>query len=242
MLGLPTEYAVNKQLQLSTFMTAELKPKEKKRFKEAVTSIKLEYQIAGEAVPSLINDEYDCQVVLFIDIKLNSIKEATFVSEIVQRLVKSLCVVRCSDVRGIQVYSMAHKRLNQQDRAEIVIEDMYITSSMSSQHLDEAESLLVDYVSFKNLINKSNKMTMYMELMTKAYIISYFSVWSGSKGLLASKAWYNVEDVLRIFKKYMRIVQLFKDKKAAKTVSEQAKLNSELKSIYTCLDQYINKQ
>jgi hypothetical protein len=242
MLSLPVEYAVDKQFQISTFMTAELTPKEKKRFKDSVLSIKLEYQIAGEAVPSLINDQYDCQAILFFDIKLNSLKYAAFVSEIVQKLVKPLCVVRCSASGDMQVYSMAHKRLNQQDRTQIVIEDMFLTSSVSSQFSDEAETLLADYVDFDKLINKSNKMSMYMEMMTKAYIISYSSLWSRSKALLVSKAWYNVEDVLSIFNQYKRIVQLQNDKKAAKTVSEQAKINSELKAIFSILNQYTDKQ
>ena len=80
MLGIPDMYKVNKKFDVKTFITADLKPNEKKRLKETVLDIILEYQMAGEAVPSLISEEYDCQAILFFGIKLCSIKDASFIS------------------------------------------------------------------------------------------------------------------------------------------------------------------
>lgn len=239
MLGLPGQYAVNRNIQISTFMTADLTPKEKKRFKDTVESIKLEFQIAGESVPSLIDDHYDCQAILFFGIKLKSLKDASFVCEIIQKLVKPLCVVRCFDLKGMQTYSFAHKRLNHQDRSQVVIDDSILTTISSLQLTDETVSLMNDYAAFERLRNKANKMTMYIELMTKAYIISHSLAWTRSKDLLASKAWYNVSDTLLIFDYYKYILQLHKNKKAAKTISEQAKSNTELKNIFNQLSQFV---
>ncbi|WDH95756.1 DUF4391 domain-containing protein [Paenibacillus urinalis] len=241
MLGLPSEYAIDKSIQVSTFMTSDLLPKEKKRFKESVESIKLAYQIAGESIPSLINDQYDCQALLFFEVQLNKLKDASFICDIIQKLVKPLCVIRCYDVKGMQTYSIAHKRLNLQDRSQVVIEDSYLTAISSSQLTDDMVTLMNDYAAFEKIRNKANKMTLYIELMTKAYIISHLLVWSRSKEMLASKAWYNVSDAHLIFDCYKRIIQLQKDKKAATTISDQSKYNSELKNIFNQLSKFITQ-
>jgi hypothetical protein len=241
MLGLPSHYAVGKNIQISTFTKADLSPKEKNRFKESVVSIKLEYQITGESLPSLLNDQYDCQVILYFEVKLNSLKEAAFVCDIIQKLVKPLCVVRCVDLINMQIYCIAHKRLNLHDRSQIVIEDLFLTASIPTQFLDDSIVLISEYAFFDKLRNKANKLNTYLEMMVKIYIITFSSLWSGSKAILASKAWYNVEDVLNIFTYYKKVVQLHKDKKAAKTVSEQARVNSELKLVYNQLNHFISK-
>lgn len=239
MLGLPSEYVIDKSIQVSTFMTSDLMPKEKKRFKENVESIKLAYQIAGESIPSLINDQYDCQAILFFDVQLKTLKDASFICDIMQKLVKPLCVIRCYDLKGMQTFSFAHKRLNLQDRTQVVIEDSILSAISSSQLTDDTVTLMNDFAAFEKIRNKANKMTFYIELMTKAYIISHILAWSGSKDLLVSKAWYNVSDVLLIFEYYKRVLQLQKDKKAAKTISEQAKYNTELKATFNHLSQFV---
>jgi hypothetical protein len=239
MLGLPSEYAIDRDIQVSTFMTSDLLPKEKKRFKDCVESIKLAYQIAGESIPSLINDQYDCQAILFFDVQLKTLKDASFVCETMQKLVKPLCVVRCFDIKGMETYSFSHKRLNLQDRSQVVIEDSFLTGISSSHLMDEVVSHMNEYAAFDKLKNKGNKLTMYMELMTKLYIITHSIAWSGSEKLLVSNAWYNISDVLNLFKYYKRVLQLQKDKKAAKTISEQAKLNAELKNTFNQLSQFI---
>lgn len=239
MLGLPSEYAIDKSIQVSTFMSSDLLPKEKKRLKESVESIKLAYQTAGESIPSLINDQYDCQAILFFDVQLKTLKDAPFVCDSMQKLVKPLCVIRCYDVKGMQTYSFAHKRLNLQDRTQVVIEDSILSAISSSQLTDDTVTLMNDFAAFEKIRNKANKMTFYIELMTKSYIISHSSAWSRGKEILASKAWYNISDALFIFDYYKRIIQLQKDKKASKTISEQAKYNAELKNIYNQLSQYV---
>src|SRR5690606_21566613 len=115
----------------------------------------------------------DCQAILFISVQLKALKDASFVCEIIQKLVKPLCVVKCFDVRGMQTYSFAHKRLNLQDRSQIVVEDSILTSISSSQLTDDTTMLMNEYAAFQKLINKQNKMTMYLEWMTKTFIISH---------------------------------------------------------------------
>lgn len=71
MLGLPIQYLIGEQIDIKTFIKSDLKPNEKKRLKETVMDVSLEYQLAGEEIPSLINDDYDCQAILFFAIKLS---------------------------------------------------------------------------------------------------------------------------------------------------------------------------
>jgi hypothetical protein len=232
MLGIPEEYKVDKQIDIKTFLTSDLKPNEKKRLRDVVLEINLESQVAGESIPSLINNHYDCQVIMYVGVRLKSLKAASFVGDTIQRLVKSLCVVRCIDPRGMEVYVFAHKRLNLQDRTEVVIEDHFITVPASIQFSDEVSAAIQEFAFFKRLKNKENKLSMYLELMTKSYIASNLSLWTGGVDLLSSKAWYNVEDVLKILKVYMRLTQVKKEQKYAKTVAEQANYNFQLKKLY----------
>ena len=45
----------------------EFKPDVKKKIKESVKGVTLSYQIMGEDIPSLVNDEYNFQVIQFYD-------------------------------------------------------------------------------------------------------------------------------------------------------------------------------
>ena len=59
-------------------------------------------------------------------VKLENIKKAKYISEIYQRLIKSPCVLRIYD-NNKEIYSFALKRLNQNDKNEIVISDEFLT-------------------------------------------------------------------------------------------------------------------
>jgi hypothetical protein len=239
MLGIPDMYKVNKKFDVKTFITADLKPNEKKRLKETVLDIILEYQMAGEAVPSLISEEYDCQAILFFGIKLCSIKDASFVSSIIQKLGKPLYVIRLYDHSGMECYSFAHKRLNIQDKTLVVIEDL-VLSLPTSQHFDDDINLLVkEFTAYEKIRNKADKLSMYLEMMVKVYIISNMLLWSETKALLQSTIWYNSNDVLKAFKLLRKIELLKKEQKSAMKISEKAKINTELKEIYENLEKMI---
>ena len=210
MLGLPIQYLIGEQIDIKTFMTSDLKPNEKKRLKETVMDVSLEYQLAGEEIPSLINDDYDCQAILFFAIKLNSIKHASFVGEIIQKLGKPLYVIKMYDHTGVEAYHFAHKRLSIQDRLQVVVQDMVITSPSSQEFEDEINVLTEEFTAFDKIKNRTNKLFFYLEMMAKSYIISNTFLWSGSKSLLDNKVWYNADDVIRLFEKLKRVEQLKK--------------------------------
>lgn len=52
MFDLPDTYRVDVKVALKDFIPKDLKPNDKKRIKDAVKSVRLDYQIAGEEIPS----------------------------------------------------------------------------------------------------------------------------------------------------------------------------------------------
>jgi hypothetical protein len=232
MLAIPSRYEIDKAFSVNTFISADLSKKEKKRFKETVVDIKLSYQIIGEDIPSFVNDEYNCQAILFFDVCLTELKNAVFAGNIIQRLVKPLCVIRFYDHSDKQMFCFCHKRLNMNDDTQIVVEDMVYSCPISSQYKDRANVLVRRYAEFDKILNRGNKLDFYLEMMVKTYIISNFSIWSRMDTVLASKVWYNRDDMLKLYSGLKRAVQLKGEQKAAKTVAEAARINFELKELY----------
>ena len=69
MLSLPQKYRKDASVAKVTFVRgAQLQGAEKKRFETAVEEIRLMYQIEGFDIPNLVNDEYNCQVIMFLRI------------------------------------------------------------------------------------------------------------------------------------------------------------------------------
>lgn len=212
MLSIPGKYEINKEFALKTFISADLTPKEKKRFREVVEAVQLSYQIAGEDIPSLVNEEYDCQVILFFSVQLTVLKNAIFIGNIIQRLVKPLCLIRFYDYTNHEIYCFCHKRLNLQDRTQIVIEDTVYSAPASMQFRDEINTLIHEYIEFDRIQNRGNKLDFYLEMMIKTYITSNLNLWSGVRQLLVSRVWYNRPDMLKLYSQLKRVAQLKKNK------------------------------
>lgn len=92
MFDLPDTYRVDVKVALKDFIPNDLKPNDKKRIKDAVKSVRLDYQIVGEEIPSVNNEEYHCQVIQFYDIEVANIKDANFLASTYQNLIKPLLV------------------------------------------------------------------------------------------------------------------------------------------------------
>lgn len=221
-------------------MTSSLRSKEKKLFKENVLEIRLLYQIAGEDLPSLLNDEYDCQVILFLNVQLNKLKNASFVGHIFQRLIKPLCVLRFRDNTSSELYCFSHKRLNQQDRTAVVVEDLVLSTPFSLEFKDKKNKLMEKYVIFEGIQNKGNKLDFYLEMMIKTYLISNLSLWSGVRAMLDSRVWYNRFNMLAFYSALKQVAQLKKEQKSARSVAENARINGALKQLYAQCTKYLD--
>ena len=86
MLSLPQKYRKDAPIAKVTFVRgAQLQGAEKKRFETAVDDIRLMYQIEGFDIPNLVNEEYNCQVIMFLRIRVKDLKQAAFAAKIVQK-------------------------------------------------------------------------------------------------------------------------------------------------------------
>ncbi len=238
MFNLPKKYEVNKKFALKTFIPKELKAGEKKRLKEALKEVKLTHQITGEGIPSLIDEAHNCAVIMFFDVQVEKIKDASFVSGILQALVKSPCILRIFDDSSV-VYSFAHKRLNLQDANEIVIADAVITKPFSHSALDDKKNMMEEYLSFEKIVNTNNKLTFYSEIMGKAYIISNPTIFSRTVALLQSKFWYNLNEIWNVLGKLKRLDSLNTEQLKTSIAVEKVKLNTEIKNLIQELESFI---
>lgn len=238
MLNLPKQYEVNKKFPLKTFISKDLKLGEKKRFKETLKEVRLTHQITGEGIPSLIDESHNCSVIMFFDVKLEKIKDASFVSGILQTLIKSPCILRIFDDTS-EVYSFAHKRLNLQAANEIVIDDIIITKPFSVNTLDDKKKMLEEYLSFEKIVNTNNKLTFYAEIMVKSYIISNPAIFSRAVELLQSKFWYNLNKIWAVLSELKRLESLKTEQLKTSVAVEKVKLNTEMKNLIQELESFI---
>ena len=156
MFDLPDTYKVDVKVALKDFIPNDLKPNDKKRIKDAVKSVRLDYQIAGEEIPSVNNEEYRCQVIQFYDIEVVNIKDANFLASTYQNLIKSLCVIHMHDTKD-EVYSMAVKRLSQTDDVQIVVEQTLLTDKYMLGIPDSNRDRLMAYMNYTTVKNKIDK-------------------------------------------------------------------------------------
>lgn len=238
MLSLPEKYKKDSAIPIKPFLNTTLSSAEKKKFKEYVEYINISYQIEGFDIPNLINDDYNCQAISFLSIKLNNLKNAAFVGRIVQKEVKILCVIEFTD--GVnECWCFADKRLNKQDSNEIIVENVYVTDVLPLNFTNETKTLFSIYIDYDLILNRTNKHAYYIEMMTKAFIIFNNGLFSNIDKLLDSKFWYNEDKIRLCFNLLYRLKQLKNSVIKTNLISEKSKLNSEIKTIIQQLEELI---
>ena len=235
MFDLPDMYRVDVNVNLKDFIPKDLKTKDKKRIRDSIQSVKLEYQIAGEEIPSVINEEYRCQVIQFYDMKLENIKEVKYLSTIYQSLIKPFCVIHFYDTKD-EMYSFAIKRLSQTDHMQIIIEQNLLTGKYMLGVPDSGRERLLAYMDYTKLKNRIDKVQFYKELFYKAYMISNEKAYIHTQKLLDGNCWYDSDRTARICKKYMDLVSLRDRLNTAVTNAERIKFNKEIKAEIQELD------
>ena len=229
MFDLPDTYKVDVKVALKDFIPNDLKPNDKKRIKDAVKSVRLDYQIAGEEIPSVNNEEYRCQVIQFYDIEVVNIKDANFHASTYQNLIKSLCVIHMHDTKD-EVYSMAVKRLSQTDDMQIVVEQTLLTDKYMLGIPDSNRDRLMAYMNYTTVKNKIDKVQLYKEWFYKAYMVVNEKAYIHTDKLLDGNSWYDADRTVRICQKYVELVTSRGRLKAAVTNAEKIKLNKEIKT------------
>lgn len=235
MFNLPDRYKTDVKVALKDFIPKDMKPNDKKRIKDAVKEVRLAYQIAGEEIPSVVDENYRCEVIQFFDMEVTNIKDANFLASIYQNMIKPYCVIHMYDTKD-EVYSFATKRLNQQDNTQIVIEDSLITEKYSANLPDERKNRFLSYMDFFTIKNKIEKVSLYNEWYSKAYIISNEKAYVQTQLVLDGNFWYDRDRTDRIVAKYAEIVNAREGLKKANGNAERMKINKMIKNAIANLD------
>lgn len=235
MFDIPDTYRVDVKVALKDFIPKDLKPNDKKRIKDEVKSVRLDYQIAGEEIPSVNNEEYRCQVIQFYDIEVANIKDANFLASTYQNLIKPLCVIHMHDTKD-EVYSMAVKRLSQTDDMQIVLEQTLLTDKYMLGIPDSNRDRFMAYMNYSTVKNKINKVQLYKEWFYKAYMVVNEKAYIHTDKLLDGNTWYDSDRTARICQKYVELVTSRGKLKTAVTNAERMKINKKIKIEIQALD------
>ena len=234
---MPERYEVNQEIKLKNLILKEFKPDEKKKIKEYIKSVTLKYMINDEEIPSVEDEKYNFKVIQYFDFEITDIKKAGFLANLYQEAIKSPCVLRFYD-NSKEVYSLALKRLNQNDRNEIVVTDTVMTEifelSMSSSAKREVEGAL-DY---SKILNRTNKVNFYSEMFIRNYILKNQKYYQKSGNILESLIWYDRNKMNDIFEKFKNLL-IYKEKiKLAIKNSEKIEINKKIRELILELDKY----
>ena len=237
MINMPERYEVNQEIKLKNLILKEFKPDEKKKIKEYVKSVTLKYVINDEEIQSVEDDRYIFKVIQYFDFEISDIKKAGFLANLYQEAIKSPCVLRFYD-NSKEVYSLALKRLNQNDRDEIVVTDTVMTEifdlSMSNSAKREVEGAL-DY---SKILNRTNKVNFYSEMFIRNYILKNQKYYQKSGNILESLIWYDKNKTINIFEKFKNIVMYKEKMKSTIKNSEKVEINKKIREIISELDKY----
>lgn len=236
MFDIPKRFETNLDIKLKDFIPKELNPNDKRRIREVTRSVRMTYQIAGEEIPSLVNEEYRCQVIQFYEIELESIKDANFIANTYQSLIKPLCVMRFYDSKD-EEYSFADKRLSQTEENQIVVEDIYMSEKYPYGLPGEGVGKYLEYLSFDKIKNKTDKLAFYREWMYKIYLLEHKTAFADVESLLDNNAWYSSSRAVAIYQKYVELVRARNAGAKAQINVEKIKANKEVKAAKEALEQ-----
>ena len=234
---MPERYEVNQEIKLKNLIMKEFKPIEKKKIKEYIKSVTLKYMINDEEIPSVEDEKYNFKVIQYFDFEITDIKKAGFLANLYQESIKTPCVLRFYD-NSKELYSLALKRLNQNDRNEIVVTDTVMTEifdlSISSSVKREVEVAL-DY---SKILNRTNKVNFYSEMFIRNYILKNRKYYQKLGNILESLIWYDRNKMNDIFEKFKNLL-IYKEKmKLAIKNSEKIEINKKIRELILELDKY----
>ena len=235
MLSLPDKYKIEKKVPIKGFIPKEIKPDVRKKIRDSVKSVMLSYQIMGEDIPSLINEEYNYQVIQFYNFELTDIKKATFIANLYQEIIKSPCVLRLHDNNN-EVYSFALKRLNQNDRTQIVVTDKVLTTLYPTVLPSSDKNTLLKKLAYDNIKNKDNKVTFYFEMYLRAYILTNDKVYAKAKSFLSKPIWYSMNKQKEVYSLLCKVASNKEKVQKSISNSEKMKLNQEIRQAISELD------
>lgn len=215
------------KIAIKDFIPKDLKPVVKKRIQDAILQVSLVEQIAGEEIPSVLNEKYHCQVIQFYDIEVHDIKDAPFIGSTYQGIIKSLCVLRIHDPVK-EVYSLALKRLSQVEENKMVLTDSQYTEAYPVVLPDSKKNGFIKQMSYGNILNKTNKVNYYFEMYSRAFILQHKKIYSDIEELLNKPIWYDSNKVWSIYSLLRALVEEKDKLNKVNTNADKVKINREI--------------
>ena len=237
MINMPERYEVNQEIKLKNLILKKFKPIEKKKIKEYIKSVTLKYMINDEEIPSVEDEKYNFKVIQYFDFEITDIKKAGFLANIYQELIKTPCVLRFYD-NSKEAYSLALKRLNQNDRNEIVVTDTVMTETFDLSMSGSAKREVEGVLDYSKTLNRTNKVNFYSEIFIKNCILKNRKYYQKSGNILETLIWYDRNKMINVFENFKNLV-MYKEKiKSTIRNSEKVEINKKIREIISELDKY----
>ena len=237
MINMPERYEINQEIKLKNLILKEFKPIEKKKIKEYIKSVTLKYMINDEEIPSVEDEKYNFKVIQYFDFEITDIKKAGFLANLYQELIKTPCVLRFYDNLK-EVYSLALKRLNQNDRNEIVVTDTVMTEIFDLSMSSSAKRKVEETLDYSKILNRTNKVNFYSEMFIRNYILKNRKYYQKSGNILESLIWYDRNKTINVFENFKNLVMYKEKMKSTIRNSEKVEINKKIREIISELDKY----
>lgn len=235
MFDVPTQYAVNKKIPIKNFITSDLKPVDRKKIRENIKKVVLTDQIAGEEILSTLNETYNYQVIQFFDFEIVDIKKVGFIATIYQEMIKPPCIIRFFTPEN-EVYSFALKRLNQNDKTQIIVTDSFTSDIFSNNFSITQKDIFHNTICYPAVVNRLNKYSLYVEIFVKSYIITHEKLYAKGIDFLSKPLWYDTAKVMDFYTHLSTLVTKKNELTKVTTHAEKVQLNKEIKTILSTLD------
>ena len=237
MINMPERYEVNQEIKLKNLILKQFKPIEKKKIREYVKSVTLKYVINDEEIPSVEDERYIFTVIQYFEFEISDIKKAGFLANLYQEAIKSPCVLRFYD-NSKELYSLALKRLNQNDRNEIVVTDTVTTEIFDLSISSSAKRKVEGALDYFKILNRTNKVNFYSEMFIRNYILKNQKYYQKSGNIIESLIWYDRNKMNDIFENFKDIVTYKEKMKLAIKNSEKIEINKKIRELISKLDKY----
>ncbi len=231
-MKLPKEYECKQRITKDTILKSIEDSQHKKIIRGCVSKITLVGNIKGENIPSVLNDEFNVQVISFIDVIVKDIRNINDLSKIFQKYIKSYVLIRFL-YEDKQILSFALKKLNKTNKTEITVNTI-----ITCNEILQTDKLYVDYIDYSKILNKGNKILFYREVMIKCFLICNKEYYKNTQQLINSNLWYKNNEVLKLYKTFSELVKQNKNKNKFKEQREKVEVNNKIKTLMEMLSRF----
>lgn len=241
MKNIPEIYEINQKAFIKDFIPQKLKVIDREKLRKYVKVVTLKHQIYGEELLSVIDEKYNISNIQIVEFEIEDIKNAAYIANIFQEEInKNLCIVKLFDETK-EVYSFAQKRLNQNNRDEIIVTEKFLTNIFDRRIESEDKKIVEEILDFNKVLNKTNKVNFYSEIFIKNYIIKNQKCYKNSLKFLEMPIWYDEKQMNEFFEIFKNLVQL--KEKVVKTIvtREKIEMNKKMKILINQLSELEEK-